>query len=811
MAEKKSSITIDADTRKLRRELDLISGRLRRTESDFKRSGQQMSQAFDGVGSKLRMLAPTLGAIGGAALARDAAQAGLALDRMQRALLAATGSSAGAADGMAFVRAEAQRLGLDLESAGQQFASLSAAARGTALEGQGARDIFSAVAEASTVMGLSADQAGGALLAIQQIISKGTVSAEELRGQLGERLPGAFQIAARAVGVTTSELGKMLQQGQVVADTFLPAFAAELRRTFGGALPDATRSAQANLNRFRTAVFEAQAAFANSGFLDGVTDGLNGFSAALNDPETKKGLADLGKALGDIVRSSGEMAANFRAAAPLIGTVAGAYAGGRLAAPVVRAAAAVHPTAGAVVGGTAMIAGGIAGNLQGRDIRGGQQAGVVTGRIERTAPPSPPTPPAPSVPSAGAAAAGRRTATPSRIPAFEAELAELRRVAAQENALREFGAAQELAFWRERQARVAQGSRDQIAIARRTAQLEIDILREQATQQQQVAAVRMEAEQAAALDGLDMARQAAQAEQALGLTTQAELLARERSLAAQRLQIELDFLDRKRAVLARDPDRNLVALEELEAAKAEVRRRYDAQMAQNSQQAAQESMAVWARLTEQISTLWDQGVQALLNGTLTWANAFRAIGASLVQWFATEVVANPVKRWLAGEAAKTAATVTGTAARTAAEEGAAASSVALWAATALKNIATSAWEAMAAAWKAMVGIPIVGPALAPAVAAATFAGVIALAGNVSAAKGYDIPAGVNPVTQLHQREMVLPQKYADVIRGMAGGQGGGGVSVTMVVNTPDAGSFRLAGDAITADLQRRLSTLRRGV
>ena len=72
----------------------------------------------------------------------------------------------------------------------------------------------------------------GALLAVSQMISKGTVQAEELRGQLGERLPGAFQIAARAMGVSTQELGKMLEQGKVVADDFLPKFAAELQKTY---------------------------------------------------------------------------------------------------------------------------------------------------------------------------------------------------------------------------------------------------------------------------------------------------------------------------------------------------------------------------------------------------------------------------------------------------------------------------------------------------------------------------------------------------------------------------------------------------
>ena len=68
------------------------------------------------------------------------------------------------------------------------------------MEGQAARNIFTAVAGAARVMGASADDARGIFTALEQIVSKGTVSAEELRGQLGERLPGAFQIAARRYG-----------------------------------------------------------------------------------------------------------------------------------------------------------------------------------------------------------------------------------------------------------------------------------------------------------------------------------------------------------------------------------------------------------------------------------------------------------------------------------------------------------------------------------------------------------------------------------------------------------------------------------
>jgi len=54
--------------------------------------------------------------------------------------------------------------------------------------------------------------------------------------------------------------------------------------------------------------------------------------------------------------------------------------------------------------------------------------------------------------------------------------------------------------------------------------------------------------------------------------------------------------------------------------------------------------------------------------------------------------------------------------------------------------------------------------------------------------GFDIPAGLNPVTQLHEREMVLPASIAEPLRsGIGGGaQAGGDIHIHAV----DAASFQ---------------------
>jgi len=194
-------------------------------------------------------------------------------------------SSRGSVNEIAYLRDVTHRLGLEFYGTAQAYQQFQAAARGTAMEGQQARAVFESIAKASAVMGLSTDNVNGVLLALQQMISKGNVQAEELRGQLGERLPGAFQIAARAMGATTSELSKMLENGQVLADDFLPKFAAELERSLGDAPEKAANRLDASVNRaisawtrFKENVGDSGVSQFWAGQMDILSDGLSNFN-----------------------------------------------------------------------------------------------------------------------------------------------------------------------------------------------------------------------------------------------------------------------------------------------------------------------------------------------------------------------------------------------------------------------------------------------------------------------------------------------------------------------------------------------------
>lgn len=126
----------------------------------------------------------------------------------------------------------ADRSGTSFSVLGKQYGQIRAAAKGTNLEGKATKDIFEAVTFASSKLGLSVDDTGGVLRAIQQIMSKGTVQAEELRGQLGDRLPGAFAIMADALGVTTTKLDAMMKKGEVGRSSLIK-FAEELKKRYG--------------------------------------------------------------------------------------------------------------------------------------------------------------------------------------------------------------------------------------------------------------------------------------------------------------------------------------------------------------------------------------------------------------------------------------------------------------------------------------------------------------------------------------------------------------------------------------------------
>lgn len=285
-------VKITGDSSALQKELDEagrkvadFGGKVKEQASGIERLANGLKSAF--VGSSVAVGLITLKNLMGD-MVQGVVQAQIQVDRLRNGFNFAVGRDKAGSE-LAFIRQEAHELGLEFVGTSAQYMKLAAAARGTSMEGKQTRDIFNAIAQASVVMGLGAEESEGAFRAIVQMMSKGKVQAEELRGQLGERLPGAFNIAARAMGVTTGELDKMLEAGQVISTDFLPKFARQLSSEVAPEVEASSQSMQASVNRASNAWTALKQNVAESGvgaFVAGqmnvLADGMGGVSQSIS-------------------------------------------------------------------------------------------------------------------------------------------------------------------------------------------------------------------------------------------------------------------------------------------------------------------------------------------------------------------------------------------------------------------------------------------------------------------------------------------------------------------------------------------------
>lgn len=235
-------------------------------------------------------------ALATAIVVKEFIDANVAAEQFDRAMVSIKGSTEAAALEFEYIKALSNTLGLSVTEAADAYLLLSAATKGTALEGEATREIYEAVSIAMSSLGRSTSDTQGALLAISQIVSKGTVSMEELRGQLGERLPGAFQLAAQSMGLTTQQLDELVSSGNLAATDFLPKFAQALKDTYGDVtyIEGFTQS----MNRLQNALQDAYQQIGNTGAFDAITKGVQIATAAVTGAIS--GITALGEIIGAV-------------------------------------------------------------------------------------------------------------------------------------------------------------------------------------------------------------------------------------------------------------------------------------------------------------------------------------------------------------------------------------------------------------------------------------------------------------------------------------------------------------------------------
>ena len=133
-----------------------------------------------------------------------------------------------------YIQRQAFEKGIDLEVVAKGYRNFYSSARMAGFDKGGIQQMYSDMLLSTRAIGASTQQTEGALLALEQMLSKGRVSMEELRRQMGNAIPGAFEIGARAMNMTTAEFNNFVQKVGIASSEFVPKFIKQLKEEYAG-------------------------------------------------------------------------------------------------------------------------------------------------------------------------------------------------------------------------------------------------------------------------------------------------------------------------------------------------------------------------------------------------------------------------------------------------------------------------------------------------------------------------------------------------------------------------------------------------
>ncbi|EET4566542.1 tape measure protein [Escherichia coli] len=288
------------------RELAKLNQSLRETLSKFNKTTSKNNHS-ENASNSLDVLATSAIKAGTAIYSFQTAleaykkvmEIGLKKEASQRAAQFVLGDE-GAKRATEFVKNLADSSGVDQIETLSSFAKFSAGAGD--MNADQKESLFSNVIGTSRLMGLSTDEINGILKAFEQMASKGKIQAEELRGQLGDRMAGAFQLFARSLGMTTEQLDAAMKNGKVLSKDVLPKVSAEMGRMIdkAGGWEKIINSTQTQLGRLSNSWNNNLALM-----FDGSQEGLVDFTRSLTNLLNSLGgqSKSLGESLGDLMKS----------------------------------------------------------------------------------------------------------------------------------------------------------------------------------------------------------------------------------------------------------------------------------------------------------------------------------------------------------------------------------------------------------------------------------------------------------------------------------------------------------------------------
>ncbi|HFU1786345.1 TPA: tape measure protein, partial [Escherichia coli] len=256
------------------------------------------SDAFNNLASNAIKLSGAFYSVMGALNAYKAIMnAGLKRDSAQRAAKFVLGDKASEAE--TFIRGLADKTGLNISERLSSYAKFAAGAQGSMSQEQ-TQELFGNATAMSRLMGLSNDELNGILKAFEQMASKGKIQAEELRGQLGDRMAGAFKLFAEALGMTAAELDKAMKDGKILSSDTLPKVAKQMGLMIdkAGGWAEVAKSTQTALGKLANNWDDTMVKI-----FSGSQDELNGFLSSLSNLLSEMGMSSsiAGDAIGGLI------------------------------------------------------------------------------------------------------------------------------------------------------------------------------------------------------------------------------------------------------------------------------------------------------------------------------------------------------------------------------------------------------------------------------------------------------------------------------------------------------------------------------
>lgn len=249
---------------------------------NFKKGTNQIKAGFQAMQAQILTFAAALGAggIGLSNLVTKFIEVAKSTNRVTTALKNVSGSMAVFADNQRYLLDLAKKYGLEINALTGNYAKFTAAASISGMSMQEQRKIFESLSRAATAFGMSADDSNGVFLALSQMMSKGKISSEELRLQMGERLPIALQAMAKAAGTSVAGLDKLMKEGKLLSAEVLPKFADALNEM----IPNVdTDNLETSLNRLQNAFTKLVNETDIQGKYKGLIDWLTGYVKKATD------------------------------------------------------------------------------------------------------------------------------------------------------------------------------------------------------------------------------------------------------------------------------------------------------------------------------------------------------------------------------------------------------------------------------------------------------------------------------------------------------------------------------------------------